>query len=116
MIRPEHFFERLEGGLVCYIELPFPHEQSVGDEGVEVGMEVEVLAEGVDGHDDAGQAVGQVEHGALIVGQALVGDAAHILEQIPVVAKVDPQHFGQGKGEMPVGHGEKNGLGDERAE
>ena len=54
-----------------------------------VGMEVEVLAEGVDGHDDAGQAVGQVEHGALIFGQALVGDAAHILEQIPVVAKVD---------------------------
>lgn len=56
------------------MELTVAHEQTVGDKGVEVGVKVEILAEGVDGHDDAGKAVGQIEDGALILGQALVGD------------------------------------------
>jgi len=40
----------------------------------------------VDGHDDAGQPVGKVEGGAQVFEQALVRDAAQILEQVPVVA------------------------------
>ena len=47
-----------------------------------MGVKVEVLAEGVDGHDDAGQPVGKVEGGAQVFEQALVRDAAQILEQL----------------------------------
>ncbi len=104
--RPEHFFERLEGGLGGDMELAGAHEQAVGDKGVKVGVKVEILAEGVDGHDDAGQAVGQIEHGALILGQALVGDPAQVFEQVAVVTEVNSQHLGQGEGEVPVGYWE----------
>jgi len=42
---------------------------------VQVGMEVQVLAEGVDGHDNTGQDLGQAERGAQVFDQALVRDA-----------------------------------------
>jgi len=38
-------------------------EQAVGHQGVQVRVEIEILAEGVDAHDDTGQAVGLVERG-----------------------------------------------------
>jgi len=42
----------------------------------------------VDRHDDAGQAVGQVEGGAQVFEEALVGQAAQILEQVAVETEV----------------------------
>lgn len=39
-------------------------------------------------HDDAGQAVGQIQSGAQVLEEALVRDPAQILEQIAVVAEV----------------------------
>jgi hypothetical protein len=44
--------------------------------------------------------------------EARVGDAAQVLEQGAVKAKVDPQHLGHGEDEMPVGHGGHPGIGD----
>ena len=38
----------------------------------------------MDGHDEAGQAIGQIERGAQVCEQALVGDAAQVLEQVAV--------------------------------
>ncbi len=40
------------------MEQPKAHEETVGDQGVLVGMEIEVLAEGVNRHDDTGQTPG----------------------------------------------------------
>ena len=57
------------------------HEESVGDQRVQVRVEVEVFAEGVDGHDHARRAFGQTERGALELGQAAVGDAAEFLDE-----------------------------------
>ena len=98
------------------VEQARAHEQPVGDQGVQVGVEVEVLAEGVDGHDDAGQALGQVERGAQIFEQALVGEAAQVLEQVAVEAEVRAQHLGDAEGEMAVRDGEQDRLGQQRAE
>jgi len=42
--------------------------EAVGDEGVEVGMKVEVFAEGVEGEDEGGLGVGQAEGGAEVPG------------------------------------------------
>ena len=52
-----------------------------GDQGVRVGMEVVVLAEGVNRHDDTGQVLGQGKGGAQVFEQALVAaDAGGVLE------------------------------------
>ena len=50
--RPEQFLERLETHLGQNVEQPRAREKPVGHEGVKVRVKVEVLAEGVDGHDD----------------------------------------------------------------
>ena len=43
-------------------------------------------------------------------------NAAQVLEQVPVVAEVRAQHLRNAEGEMPVRHGKKDRLGQERAE
>jgi hypothetical protein len=83
---------------------------------MQVGMEVQVFAERLDRQDDAGQAVGQVERGAQIRDQALVGDVAVLLEQGAVEAEVRAQHLGDAEREMPVRNREEDRLGDQRAE
>ena len=42
------------------------------------GWKVQILAEGVNGHDDAGDAFGQAQARAQKLDQALVGDAAEV--------------------------------------
>jgi hypothetical protein len=86
-------------------------EQAIGHQGVQVGVEVQVLAEGVDAHDDTGESVGQVERGAHVHEKALMGDAAVILEQRAVEAEVGAQHLGDAEGEMAVRDWEQDCLG-----
>ena len=114
--RPEHLLQRLDAHIGQAVEQPRAGEEAVGDQGVEVGMEVQVLAEGVDRHDDAGQPLGQVEGGAQVFEQALVRQAAQVLEQVAVEAEVRAQHLGDSEGEMPVRDREQDRLGQQRAE
>jgi hypothetical protein len=88
----------------------------LGGQRVEVGVEVEVFAEGMNGHDDARRALGQAECGALELGQAGVGDAAEFLDEPTMKAEVGAQHLRDREGQMPVRHGRKDGLGQQRAE
>jgi hypothetical protein len=48
--------------------------------------------------------------------EALVGDTAELLQELAVVAKVDPQHDGQAEDVLAVGHREGNRTGDELPE
>jgi hypothetical protein len=50
-------------------------------------VEVQILAKGVNSHDDTGDAFGQAQTRAQKLDQALVGDAAEVFERIAVVAK-----------------------------
>ena len=75
-----------------------------------------VLAEGVDGHDHAELAGGPVEAAAQEFEQALVGDLAELLQELAVVAEVDPQHDGQAEDVLTVRHREGNRASDELAE
>ncbi len=60
-----------------------------GDEGVQVGMEVEVLAEGVNRHDDIGQSPGQGKGGAQVFELTVVAaDAGEALFEIAAVRKL----------------------------
>ena len=61
------------------VEEPRASKKPAGDQGVEVGVEVQVFTEGVDGHDDARHALGHARRRAQELHQALVGDAAEIL-------------------------------------
>jgi len=54
---------------------------------VQVRVKIEILAEGVDAHDDAGKAVGLVQGCLHVFQQAFVGDAAVILEQGAIEAE-----------------------------
>ena len=67
-------------------------------------------------YDDAGKAVGQVERGAQVREQALVGDAAVVLEQCAVEAEVRAQHLGDAEGEVTVRDREQDRLREQRAE
>jgi hypothetical protein len=59
-------------------------------------VEVQILAVGVNGHDDAGDAFGQAQACAQKLDQALVGDPAEVFEQIAVVTEVRAEHLGDG--------------------
>ncbi len=79
-------------------------------------VETEVFAEGVDGYDRAGNTVGQLQYFALVVDQAVAGDAAELLEQAAVVAKVRAQHLRNAEGVVAVGNGIEDGCGQQRPE
>ncbi len=57
-------------------------------------MKVEVFTKGVDGHDQAGDTLGQVEGNAHVVAQTFVGNAAEVFEQITIITKIHSEHFG----------------------
>ena len=90
--------------------------EPVGHQRVQVGVEVQILAEGLNGHDDAGDAFGQAQARAQKLDQALVGDAAEVFEQIAVIAEVWAEHPGDAEHEMPVRHRIEDALGQQRPE
>lgn len=67
-------------------------EQAVGREGVDMAIVPHVLAEGMNGHDHAEPAGGAVEAAAQELEQAFVGDPTELLQELAIVAEVDPQH------------------------
>lgn len=54
-------------------------------------MEVEVFADGMDGHHDAGDALGQAHRGALKLGQTAVGDTAEFLDEPAKLSTANPR-------------------------
>jgi hypothetical protein len=109
--RPEQILQGLQGDIGQDVEQARAQEQAVGDQGVQMGVEIHALAERVDGHDDAGLAVGQVQGGAQVFEQALVRKVTQVLEQVAVEAEVGTQHLGDTEGEMPVRDREQDRLG-----
>jgi hypothetical protein len=59
---------------------------------------------------------GLVETPAQKLEQALVGDPAELLQELAVVAEIDPQHDGQAEDVLTVRHREGDGARDELAE
>jgi hypothetical protein len=57
--RSEQLLHGLEAHLRQHMKQALAHEQAIDNERMQVGMEVEVLAEGVNGHDQNGQPVGR---------------------------------------------------------
>ena len=61
-------------------------------------MEVEVFAEGVEGEDESGMGGGEIEGGAEVFGETLVGQGAEGFEEGAVALEARAEHFGKNKG------------------
>jgi hypothetical protein len=79
-------------------------ECTIGNEDVQVRVEVEVIAEGLDGNDDAGLAGRRAKAGANHVAQALPCGLAQIRQQVAVELKAFAQPLRDGDHDLPVGH------------
>ena len=76
-------------------------------------MEVEVFAEGVEGEDESGMGGGEIEGGAEVFGETLVGQGAEGFEEGAVALEIRAEHLGQGQDVMAVGHGREDAGGEE---
>jgi len=93
------------------VEQTRAHEQPVGHEEVKMRVPVEVFTVGVNRHDDAGDALGQIECCTQVFEQALVRDAAQILEQVAVVTEIGAQHLRDAQRDVTVWDRVQDGLG-----
>jgi hypothetical protein len=73
-----------------------------------VGVEVEVFAKGVEGEEEGGSALGETQGRAEDGGDGLLGDGAEALEETAVTIEEGPQELREGQDEMPVGNGEED--------
>jgi hypothetical protein len=80
-------------------------KQAVGYESVNVRVEVEVFAEGVEGENDAGHAFGAGQGDAQVIGEALLGETAEVLEQEAMAQKIRTEHFWNSQDVVAMGHG-----------
>jgi len=76
-------------------------------------MKVQVLAKGVQGHDDGWHALGTIESCSEVLGETLLSQGAKVLEQPAVALEIGPQHSGNGQDIVAVGHRRQDVVQDE---
>ena len=94
------------------VEAAVRGEESIGGEDMQVGMEEEVVPEGVDGSDSAEFSIGEVEAEAEVVAEALAGSAEENGEEVAAFAEDAAQDLGDGEDELAVGDFVADGGGD----
>jgi len=87
------------------VEAAFGVEETVGGEDVEVGVEDEVVAKGVQGSCGGEAAFGQIEAGAEVIAQAIGGGLEDMGEESAALAEDAAQDFGDGEDELAVRDG-----------
>ena len=94
------------------VEAAIRGEETVGSEEMEVGVEDEVVAEGVEGGDGSDAALGEVEAGAEGVLKGGGGGVEEVGEEAAAFAKDAAQDLGDGEDELAVGDFVADGGGD----
>ena len=77
-------------------------KEAIGHQRMQMRMEPEIVAKGVDGQDDGGHTFRRAQDGAQIIAQAVFRRRAEGLQEGPVVAEIGPQHDGDGEHVVPV--------------
>jgi len=98
-------------------------KQPVGHQRVQVRMEVEIFAEGVDRHHDGWNAIALTVANAARVAKritqkithALMRDATELFQQSAVKSKVRPQHLWNRERQVPMRHDRHDRLRKHRA-
>jgi len=85
------------------VKPPVRHKAAVGDEAMEVGVEVDQITEGLDRDDGSGYAFRPVQGRAEKLFEALIGALAELSQEFPIESKIGPQHFGNRKHILPMG-------------
>ena len=94
------------------VEAAFLVEQAVGSEDVEVRVEDEVVAEGVDGSGGGEATGGQAETGAEGGAQAFGGGLEKKMKEVAALAEDAAEHLRDGEHELAVGDVVADGGGD----
>ena len=100
----EDFFEGFDGEVWQGMKNAIAGEKAIGNEGVEVGVEVEGFAKGVDDKDDGGDGVGEIEGGVEVFSKAQACGVAEVFEQGAVALEISAQHFGKSQDVMAMGN------------
>ena len=79
------------------VKPPVRHEATVGDEAMEVGMEVDQITEGLDRDHGARYAHRPVQGRAEKLFQTLIGALAELAQEFSIESKIGPQHLGYSK-------------------
>ena len=87
------------------MKLTIAIEETIGNQRVQVRMEVEIFTEGVDRHDDGWDAVRLAKRITQKIAHALMRDTTELLQQSAMKSKVRPQHFWNAKGDVSKRHG-----------
>jgi hypothetical protein len=108
--------EEFDGGREVFgghaVEAAVGGEESVGGKDVEVRVEDEVVAEGVDSGDGSDAAVGEAEAGAEGVLEGGGGSVEQVGEEVAAFAEDAAQDLGDGEDELAVGDFVADGGGD----
>jgi hypothetical protein len=94
------------------VEMAVGGEEAVGGEDVKVGVEDQIVAEGVNCGDGTESAFGEVEAGAEGVAEGCGGGVEEVGEEMTSFAEDAAQDFGNGKDKLAVGDFVADGGGD----
>ena len=87
-------------------------ERAVGGDRVDVRVEMNQLAKGLNAADHAGHHVFPLQHVAVDFDHGLPGGAGQFAEQAAVIAEAQAEPFGNGEDQLPVGNGLADRVGD----
>jgi hypothetical protein len=108
--------EEFDGGGEVFgghaVETAIRGEEAVGSEDVEVRVEDQVVAEGVDGGDGSEFAIGKVEAGAEDFLEGCGGGFEEVVEEIAALAEDAAKDLGDGEDELAVWDFVADGGGD----
>jgi hypothetical protein len=93
------------------VEAAFLVEEAIGGEDMNVGVEEEVVAKGMDGGGGGDASVGEMEAEAEGVAEGVGGSLEEQIEEMAAFAEDAAEHFGDRKHELAVGDGVADGGG-----
>ena len=108
----EEFAQRLDAFHRHEVKAPVAIDHAGSGEDMKVGMEVQVIAEGLHGGDGSKLSVRQVEPSTHPFAQALDTDVEKVVEELATLAEDAAQGPGHGENELPVRHLEADIVGD----
>jgi len=99
----EEVFQFLDVYFWKDVKPPVRHEATVGDEAMEVGMEVDQITEGLDRDHGARYAFRPVQGRAEKLFQTLIGALAELAQEFSIESTIGPQHLEYSEDILPMG-------------
>ena len=106
------FFERFDRELREGMKHSITGEKAIGNEGMDVRVEIEVFAKSVEGQDDCGMRLFIPEGRSESDRQTLLSGGAEVFEKDPVPQEIGTEHFWQCQDVMPVRDRSEDALYD----